>query len=79
MFFVEVIMIKILNIRENAVDMQVASAQITFALRGNNIVDIVRIPPPHECYVPQNIMWEAKKQAKTILLGKKEKSQKTSA
>jgi hypothetical protein len=72
-------LIKVLSVRENSVDMQVAAAFITFALNGENVVDIARMPPPRECHVPENLMWDAKKQAKAILLGRKEMVKKTSA
>ena len=69
-------LIKVLIVHENSIDMQVAAAIVTFALNGNNVIDIARIPSARECHIPQNLLWDAKKQAKAILLGQKEKNQK---
>jgi len=65
--------IQVLQTYENRVVMQVAGATITFGLFGEKVVDLVCVPPARECFIPQNLMWEAKKQAKSILLCKKER------
>ncbi|HEY4521884.1 MAG TPA: hypothetical protein VJH05_01955 [Candidatus Paceibacterota bacterium] len=64
-------LVKVIQVLEKTVIMQVSAATITFGIYNNEVVDVVRMPPPRECYVPQNLLWEAKKQAKAILLGKK--------
>ena len=53
-------LIKILQVNENGAIAQVGAAEITFAINNNNIVEIVRIPPPRECFVSLHLQKIAK-------------------
>ncbi|MEK7503064.1 MAG: hypothetical protein AAB556_01310 [Patescibacteria group bacterium] len=69
---------KILNIRSDRdeIDYDFRNCIITFRLVGKEVKEVLRIP---EARVKKNEWYDAKAQAKAILLGKKEQSQKARA
>lgn len=67
-------LIKILHISKERAEAFVGPARITFSMNGdNNVVNVVQIPSPRECHVPNHLMRAAKEIIKKRIVEERER------